>query len=109
VKHLGRYMYRQARLAAAPQSGQRDQARGLEELPHLAQLAAATDEAVDLLGQVVRHGIDRPQGTKARRKLGVVELEHVLGAREILQAIPAQEYQRHAVRQGVGGHAHGCR
>ena len=60
-QHMGGHLEREPGLAAAPGSGQGQQARGRELLPHLLELALAAHEAAQRIWQVVRHCVGQVQ------------------------------------------------
>ena len=102
---------RQRRLAGASGSGQRQQAnRGvLEAIPDLRELGLTTDQ-LGGPGRQARPG--RTQGgqrREARRQVGVDELEEVLRATEVLQAMLAEVEQAGARRQPLAGKCPGRR
>ena len=91
---LLRELQRQARLAAAADAGQREQARVAQQLRALRQLARAADEVRARLRQVVRHAV-----------VWCGSLRRVLDARDELVA-PAGDGRDHALTEHLAQRAH---
>ncbi len=91
----------QTGLATAPGPGQRQQPHRGQEAGHLGQLLLAADEGGQLGGQVVGHPVQRAQRWEGAGKVGVVDLEDLLGPGQVPQPVAAKVEQRHAVGQGV--------
>jgi len=73
-------------------------------------LQLAADEARQLDRQVVRSGVERPEGREVGAKTGDLELEEALGVRQVLQPVRTQRPQRQVRgKRGFGEAAGGIR
>ena len=101
VERVGGHLQRQARLAAAARAGQREQARRGKRLAHVVEFTLATDEARQLIGQVVGQRVERAQRLERRRHVAARRRKDLLGAPEVAQAMHAQIDQLHAIGQAI--------
>ena len=103
TEQLGSGLQRKACLARTAGAGERDEPGRLDEGLHVGQLPLAPDEQARQGRQVVRElrVVERSQRREARRPNAAVELEHLLGTSEVLQAVAPEVPERHALPQGV--------
>ena len=105
---LGRDLLREACLARAARSGERDQAIVVEESDDGDDVVEASDERRQRHRQVVRHRVERPQRRELGGEVGMGELPDVLGTGEVLQAMHPEIDERHVVAEVVD-HQVACR
>ena len=74
-----------ARLPATSRPGQRDEPGGFHELGELRHVAVPADETGDRLRQVVSCAGSGSRSGEVARKVGMMQLEQVLGLREVLE------------------------
>jgi hypothetical protein len=99
VDLIGCHLQREPGLATPARAGQREQARLGQKLRDLRQLRLPSDEIRELGGQVVRPGLEAPQGREVCGEIRDDDLEDLLGALEVFQAVLAEIAQADAVRQ----------
>ena len=99
-QHRFRELYRQSRLAAASDPGQRQESGLPEELRVLGEIVLAADEARQLLREAVGRRVERAQRRKGARQIGVKQLPHIFGGREV-----AQSHTTKVQNVGAGGEA----
>ena len=84
---VGRDLQCQARLADAPDAGERDHRGVVERGANLGQVIVSTDERAALHGQVPRVCVEGPQRRELGREIRMRQLHDALGPPEIAQAM----------------------
>ena len=106
-----RDLEREPRLTDATDPGERDEPRLVERVDDRGPFGFAADERAELRRQVAAKHVERVQRRELRPKIGVHDLEHALGPRDVAQAVLAEVEQRGArvelvVRQLLGRERH---
>jgi len=108
VRCLACDLHGQPRLAGAAWSGQRDDSFLGQELEQHVLLAGPADEARHLGREMDGTRVERPQRREGLAETGGNELEEMLGALEVLQAVLAEVAQRRAGRKRRRDEGPGC-
>lgn len=72
-----------------------------QQAADLGDLGSPSHEAGELHRQVVGHGIKRAQRRELGAQIGMADLEDVLGAGEVSQAMRAQVYESRSPRRMI--------
>ena len=92
-QHLGRDLNREAGLADAADTGQREESPFAERTRDLCDILIASDERTDLCRQVARERVQRLQSWEVAEELRMHELEDALGPGEIAEAMLPEVHQ----------------
>jgi len=99
VERVRRHLQRQAGLAEAAASQQRQQAHVAEQRPHFRKLALAGDKWRQLSRQVVGRRLERAQRRELRAQTRMDDLMNALRFGKVAQAYRPQVAQRHPLGQ----------
>ena len=102
LHQLGGHLQGQAGLAASPRPGDRHQPLVADQGGQLGDLGGPADEGGALDRQVVGAQVQGAQRRELVLQVGVAQLEHPLGAGQVLQPVHPQIAQARPVGQIVG-------
>ena len=90
IEDAGHRLQGEARLAAPADAGEGDEARRIEQVPHLLQFSDPANEGGEGGGEVVPASAGGAQGGEGGGEVGMGNLEHPLRPREVGKGMLAQ-------------------
>ena len=106
---MSRQLNCQSRLANATGAGERDQPAFTENVSYLGDFGRPTHEAVELHGKIMGSlGARRPRSREVDPQVGMAQLDHAFGPRDVPQLVAAQIGQPRSRWQVIDDELFGC-